>query len=239
LVIQKSANVLVELSQQFLYAIKMGVYDDHLSNQLKKLSYRDLIIKLQTEDEKKALWINIYNGYAQLILKHHSEKYKSRNSFFNKSQLIIAGERFSLDQIEHGILRHSKIKWGLGYLNKFFPGKREKELRVKKLDCRIHFALNCGAKSCPPVAIYNPENLNSQLELATRSYLSSESSYDFSGNVIYLPALMKWFWKDFGGKEGIKQLFIKYNVIGDKSNPMMKFRNYDWNLFLDHYKTDN
>jgi hypothetical protein len=31
----------------------MGVYDAHLSNQLKKLSYRDLINKLQTEEEKK------------------------------------------------------------------------------------------------------------------------------------------------------------------------------------------
>jgi hypothetical protein len=71
------------------------------------------------------------------------------------------------------------------------------------------------------------------------SYLFSESSCDFSANVIYLPALMKWFWKDFGGKEGIKQLFIRYNVIGDRSKPIMKFRNYDWNLFLDHYKTDN
>jgi thiol-disulfide isomerase/thioredoxin len=34
----------------------------------------------------------------------------------------------------------------------------------KKVDYRIHFALNCGAKSCPPIVYYSPEKLDQQLE---------------------------------------------------------------------------
>ena len=79
----------------------------------------------------------------------------------------------SLDDIEHGILRRSKIKWSEGYFNKLFPSKFEKENRVNKVDYRIHFALNCGARSCPPIAFYDPEKLDKQLDVATMIYLKS------------------------------------------------------------------
>lgn len=235
----KSSNQLVALSQQFIYAAKTGAATDSLLSSFKILSFNDLKNKLQSDDEKKAFWINLYNGYTQIILKEHPEKYKSRGKFFKGKQIDIAGKMFSLDDIEHGILRRSKIKWSLGYLNKIFPGKTEKALRVDHLDYRIHFALNCGAKSCPPIAFYNPENINPQLDLATKAYLTSESDYDTSKNIVHLPALMGWFRHDFGGKKGMKKLLKKINLIPSESNPKIKFKKYDWNLFLDHYKTDN
>ncbi|MEO7044118.1 MAG: DUF547 domain-containing protein, partial [Ferruginibacter sp.] len=191
------------------------------------------------DDEKKAFWINLYNGYTQVILKQDAGKYKDRGKFFKSKQIEIAGKKFSLDDIEHGILRHSKIKWSLGYLNKIFPGKTEKKLRVAELDYRIHFALNCGAKSCPPIAFYNPENLDHQLDIATKAYLMGESNYDIVKDIVYVPTLMSWFRRDFGGKKGIKKLLKKIGLISFESNPKIKFKKYDWNLFLDHYKTEN
>ncbi len=235
----KSSNALVELSQQFIYAAKTGEPTDSLEGAFKNLPYNDLKNNLKSDDEKKAFWINLYNGYTQIILKKDPEKYKSRNRFFKSKQILIGGKLFSLDDIEHGILRRSKIKLSLGYLNKIFPGKTEKELRVDQLDYRIHFALNCGAKSCPPIAFYNPENLNPQLDLATKAYLSGEAEYDRDKNIVSLPALMGWFRRDFGGKKKMKQLLKKLSIIPEESNPKIKFKKYDWNLFLDHYKTEN
>ncbi len=235
----KSSNALVQLSQQFIYAAKTSEATDSPVLALKNLSYADLKNKLKSDDEKKAFWINLYNGYTQVILKFSPEKYKSRNTFFKSKQIEIAGKMFSLDDIEHGILRRSKIKWSLGYLNKLFPGKTEKDLRVDHLDYRIHFALNCGAKSCPPIAFYNPENLNPQLDIATKAYLTGEAEYDAKKNIIKLPTLMNWFRRDFGGKKKMKQLLQKINVIPEGSNPKIKFKKYDWNLFLNHYKTNN
>ena len=43
----------------------------------------------------------------------------------------------------------------------------EKDLRtqliLKNFDARIHFALNCGANSCPPIRIYEHEKLDQQV----------------------------------------------------------------------------
>ncbi len=234
----KSSNPLVNLSQQFIYVAKTGEPVESLIMKLKNLSYDSLKNSLSSDAEKKAFWINLYNGYTQMILKADADKYKERNKFFKAKQIEVAGKMFSLDDIEHGILRHSKIKWSLGYLNKLFPGKTEKDLRVDTLDYRIHFALNCGAKSCPPIAFYNPENLDQQLDLATRSYLTGEAEYDAEDNTVKLPALMSWFRRDFGGKKKMKLLLKKIQIIPEGSNPKIAFKKYDWNLYLDHYKTN-
>ena len=235
----QSANALVALSQQFIYAAKTGDSTAALVTQIENITYNDLKNTLQSDEEKKAFWINLYNGFTQLLLTKNPDSYKSRNTFFKAKQITVAGKLFSLDAIEHGLLRRSKIKWSLGYFSKLFPNKTEKDLRVDKVDYRIHFTLNCGAKSCPPIAFYNPENLNPQMELATKAYLTGEADYDAAKNIVHLPALMSWFRHDFGGKKKMKLLLQKINVIPTGSNPKIKFKKYDWSLFLNHYKTNN
>ena len=103
----------------------------------------------------------------------------------------------------------------------------------------IHFALNCGAKSCPPIAFYNDEVLEEQLELATKAYLTSETEYDSSANIIHLPKLMSWFRADFGGVKGMLDILKKYGIIQPVSKPKIKFKDYDWTLQLSNYKTEN
>ncbi len=234
--VEVSQNKLVQLSQEFMYAAKTGEETSGFISQFQLLSMENLQSTIKTDDEKKALWINLYNAYTQAALKKNPEQYKSRSKFFGSKQITIAGKKFSLDDMEHGILRRSKIKWSLGHLNKLFPGKTEKALRVDKLDYRLHFALNCGAKSCPPIAFYKPENINQQLDLATNAYLRGESEYDETNNTIKLPTLMSWFCRDFGGKKKMIELLKELSIVPNDKKPRIKFKTYDWTLYLQNYK---
>ncbi len=231
-----SSNVLVKLSQDFMYAAKTHEDVTTYINQLKDLNFEELIKGLKTDEEKKAFWINLYNAYTNASLHKDPDQYKNRNAFFKNKNIIIAGNAFSLDKIEHGLLRRSKIKWSLGYLNKLFPGKTEKQLRVNKLDNRIHFALNCGAKSCPPIAFYDPEKIDNQLEVAALAYLTGETSYNAATNVLQLPAILSWFRRDFGGKKKIVEILKAKQLLPPAVNPVIRFKKYDWTLYLDNYK---
>lgn len=230
-----SSNKLVQLSQEFMYAAKTGDSTVQFVQSLSGLNYDTLRTALHSDEEKKAFWINLYNGFTQVLLKKDPDSYKNRGRFFTSKQITVAGKSFSLDDIEHGILRRSKIKWSLGHLNKLFPDKTEKELRVADLDYRLHFALNCGAKSCPPIAFYNPENLNPQLELATTAYLQSESEYDPETNTLKLPAIMGWFRRDFGGKKKMIRLLKEKKLLPADAAPGIRFKPYDWALYTDNY----
>jgi hypothetical protein len=230
----KSSNNAVQLSQNFIYAAKTGNGAEEFVSQLRRLNYNDLL-GLNTDNLKKAFWINVYNGYNQLLLRNNPELYKDRKSFFTRKRLEVAGMLLSFDDIEHGFLRRSKIKWSLGHVNKLFPSKKEKELRVNEVDYRVHFALNCGAKSCPPIAFYNDNTLDAQLELATKAYLSGEAEFDDEKNEIHLPKLMSWFRADFGGKKGMMKILKKHNIIPADANPKIRFKEYDWTLNLNNY----
>lgn len=231
-----TSNRLVQLSQNFVYATKTDGLTDSLVKAIGDISYQHLVDSLASDEEKIAFWINLYNAFTHAILSKHPDKFNNRNQFFKAKQIAIAGKKFSLDFIEHGILRRSKIKWGLGYLNKWFPGKIEKQLRVEVLDYRIHFALNCGAKSCPPIAFYNPENINPQLEQAALFYLQNEVSYSESENTLYLPAIMSWFRGDFGGKKKMIALIKRNGIIQKEIHPTIKFKAYDWTLYTNNFK---
>ncbi len=234
--VEPSQNKLVQLSQDFMYAAKTGEETSGFITQLKNISIDDLTTTVKTDDDKKAFWINLYNAYTQVALKNDPGQYNRRSQFFGNRSIEIAGTRFSLDDMEHGILRRSKIKWSLGYFNKLFPKRIEKKLRVDKLDYRLHFALNCGAKSCPPIAFYKPETINQQLVLATKAYLASESEYDETTNIVKLPTLMSWFRRDFGGKRKIIEILKQLFIVPVDKKPTIKFKSYDWTIYLNNYK---
>ena len=233
-IMKKSSNTTVALSQDFLYAARTGADVELLLRRLSALSPGDLSA-LSSDNLKKAFWINLYNGYTQAVLKKQPELYENRRLFFGSKHFEVAGMKLSLDDIEHDFLRRSSIKWGLGYLRKPFAGKREKNLRLKKGDYRIHFALNCGASSCPPIAFYSDEGLDNQLELATRAYISGEAVWDEKNNLVHLPAIMSWFRGDFGGKSGVRAILKKHGVIPANAKPRIRFKKYNWTLELDNY----
>ncbi len=231
------SSALIKTAQQLLLAAKTNEATDSFENVLRHSSKTELQ-NLVSDKDKKAFWLNIYNAYTQILLQKNPGAYKKRSTFFNNKAINICGHQLSLDDIEHDLLRRSKVKWGFGYINKLFPGKFEKQHRVAAVDYRIHFALNCGAKSCPPIAFYDPVNIEQQLDLATRSYLSTEAEYNDKTQTVYLPATMGWFRGDFGGKNNMLTLLKKLNIVPSNQNVAIRFKKYNWNLFLDNYKNE-
>ncbi|HMU44811.1 MAG TPA: DUF547 domain-containing protein [Chitinophagaceae bacterium] len=226
----------IKISQSLLYSLKTEANPETFLKDLKDAKEETLIKQLYNDDRKKAFWLNIYNSFVQLSLSENPSLFKKRSEFFSRKRFVIAGKPLSLDDIEHGILRRSKIKWSLGHLNKLFPGGFEKKFRVDTLDYRIHFALNCGAKSCPPIVFYDPEKIERQLRLATRSYLKSEVIFNESENIVELPAIMSWFRRDFGGKRKMIQLLRELEILPTSAKPSIRFKKYNWEVFLSHYK---
>ena len=113
-----------------------------------------------SRDEKVAFFINIYNAMVihATIKKGHPTWLWARYKFFYQTFYIIAGELYSLQDIENGILRGNKK--GVGMIRvPFQPGDPRKQLALEAAEPLVHFALNCGAKSCPPIKTFSPNGL--------------------------------------------------------------------------------
>jgi hypothetical protein len=180
--------------------------------------------ELADDDRKKAFWLNIYNAYYQIL---RIEKKMDKPDIYRQRSFTIAGELFSLDDVEHGILRKFRSKYSLGYLANPFTSRLIKDLAVDELDYRIHFALNCGAKSCPPIAFYKVKNISSQLDLATQSFLEGDTDFDEANKIVHVTALFQWFAGDFGGKKGIRKIY-QQQLDKDISDYSIKYKKYSW-----------
>ncbi len=222
----------IKWSQELLYAVRTDEPTDSLEKKLELVSIEELTTQLKTDAERKAFWLNIYNAFTQISLKKNPDAYKKRNKFFGNKFIHIAGHIISLDLVEHGIIRRSKAKYSLGHFNKLFKSKFEKQFRVDRLDYRIHFALNCGAKSCPPIAFYKPEQIDKQLDIATKAYLKNETLFNGKDLTVELPAILNWFRGDFGGKKGIIRLLHQQGIVPENVKPGIQWKKYDWTLML-------
>lgn len=231
---------LAGLSMLLVEHVKDGEPTEPLTNCLANLSLNQLEFQLNSEEKKKAFWMNIYNAYVQILLLDEPELFEDRNSwfgynFFSSPQIAIAGRLMSLDDIEHGIMRRSTNKLTLGYMRNWFIDDVEKRLMWDEIDPRIHFALNCGAISCPYIAVFDPSRIEEQLVITTRNYLNETTEYDQDENRAKVTRLISWFRGDFGGLSGAKQLLSKYGAIPEGSDPKLTFQEYDWTLELGNY----
>lgn len=198
---------------------------------------------LDTEEKEKAFWLNIYNAYIQIRLLEEPELFETRTNhffgfnFFSSPQFIIAGKNLSFDDIEHGIMRRSSYKISMGYLRK--PALLEnnfiKTFWWDEIEPRIHFALNCGAASCPPITVFDPGRVDEQLDITTRQYLDKHTEYDHAENTVKVTSLISWFRGDFGGVSGAVEMLKSYGIIPEDADPSVEFREYDWTLDLGNY----
>lgn len=205
-----------------------------LEEELAAGSSADLLKQLNTDDSKKAFWVNIYNAYFQILRKREN---KQKPEIYRDRLFTIAGHLFSLDDVEHGVLRRFRYKYSLGYLANPFAAKLIKNLAVDQLDYRIHFALNCGAKSCPPIAFYSPMHLERQLETATLSFLESETIVHPEKKEVHISTLFKWFLGDFDGSKGVRKI-LKEKLGMDSKGYRLVFSEYSWDEQLDNYKEE-
>lgn len=224
-----------ELSESFLERLKSNKDTQDQQDILANTSINELDNALDTNDKRLAFWINIYNAYIQVILQKNPELYNDRGSFFKKEQIKIAGEIVSFAKIEHGIIRKSQYEYGLGYIRKWFPNKFERKLRVNKPVFNVHFALNCGAIDCPPVAIYEWERLEVQFKKGTKTYLDRTTDYNTDSKEVAVTSLFSWFRGDFGGKSGVKRILKENGLIPTTKGVDLTYKNYDWTLDLDNF----
>jgi hypothetical protein len=55
--------------------------------------------------------------------------------------------------------------------------------------------------------------------------------------VAKVPKLMSWFRRDFGGKSGAVKILQQQGIIPQGVKPKLEFKNYDWNLYLDNFRS--
>jgi hypothetical protein len=134
------------------------------------------------------------------------------------------GEKRSLDDIEHGLIR------GSGRYN----------------DPRIHFAVNCASIGCPALRnqAYRGDILEAQLEEATVLFLSDKSRNRLSEGSLQISSIFKWYREDFErgwrGAATLPQFLALYKDslgLGDaetdelaSGNITIAFLDYDWKL---------
>ncbi|MFB6111304.1 MAG: DUF547 domain-containing protein [Halobacteriaceae archaeon] len=187
-------------------------------------------------EARRATWLNVYNAAAQDLLRGNPDRLEgtiSRTLFFARETVTVAGHAVSLNDIEHGFLR-GRTSWGLGYVPRLLAGRFERAVRVP-LDPRIHFALNCGAASCPPIAAYSTA-VDSELDLATRSYLDNHVSYDPDTGRVVVPRIFRWYRGDFGGTTGIREFLRRQEAIPSDAEPTLTYNEYDWSPDVGHFR---
>ncbi|MFQ5423097.1 MAG: DUF547 domain-containing protein [Phycisphaerae bacterium] len=181
-------------------AARLAVLSDvsRLAATLQRIEPRD---QLADRPVALAFWINVYNA----LVIHGALQAGVRRSlkevpgFFRRTAYRIGGRVFGLNDIEHGILRQNRGHPARGLLPQWMPWDDRCALVIRPMDTRIHFALNCGAASCPPIRHYAAAEIDAQLELAARAFMAGGGvRIDAETGQVRLSRIFLWFWRDFG-----------------------------------------
>jgi hypothetical protein len=184
-----------------------------------------------TKHQQLAFLINAYNAWTiELILDEwpNIRSIKELGGFFNspwsKKYITLFKNTYSLDDIEHQMIRKS------GLYN----------------EPRVHFALNCASLGCPALRneAYQGDRLDYQLEEQTIRFLSDRNRNRVENNIFLLSPIFKWYQEDFEkGWKGFNRLedfLLKYAEALSIDNGMkltlkdgsakIEFTAYDWSL---------
>ena len=253
-----SVNLAADIKQMMSAIQAEAISDDGSRVDYRKIKtshayaeYRELVDQLHgfeladlsSRSERLAFWINIYNALVidaviqEEVKQSVTESWLGILSFFQKAAYGIDGMRFSLSDIEHGILRENRG-------TPFIPGPQFSSLDdrmssvIEPMDPRIHFALNCASASCPPIQFYTPAELNQKLDLATSNFINQDLRLDKDSRRISISRIFSWYRIDFGGNRGILSFIAKHIHDQEISNWIKEnmeeiriaFQNYDWTL---------
>ncbi|HRX77455.1 MAG TPA: DUF547 domain-containing protein [Pirellulaceae bacterium] len=171
-----------------------------------------------------AFWINAYNAvtikgilreYPTTSIRNHTARLFGYN-IWKDLHLIVGGDSFYLEQMEHEILR-------------------------KMSEPRIHFAIVCASKSCPKLRneAYVAQNLEAQLTENARDFFANANNfrYDPSGQRFYLSSILSWFADDFGSDQanqlGAIAPYLPIAAAQQAANAnavRLSYLDYDWDL---------
>lgn len=159
--------------------------------------------------EKMAYWINAYNAFTvDLIATNYpltSILKLDGGKTWDVKRINIGGKKYSLNDLENEILR-PQFK-----------------------DARIHFAINCAAKSCPPLyhRAFTAAQLEETLEARTKLFLNNTRYNTLMPAKATLSKIFEWYAADFPDLRG----FIgRYTGIALKGDAAIVYAEYDWNL---------
>jgi hypothetical protein len=164
-----------------------------------------------------AYHLNAYNALAAkgVIDEGVTDGFASffkRQLFFRFRKVVVGGRSMSLATYENDVIRP------LG-------------------EPRVHFALNCMARSCPrlPQEAFNADELEAQLEAAAREFLNDPRNVrvEASDRAVWLSSILDFYTKDFA-PDGKSETLIAY-VNRYRDEPVdtglaLKFIPYDWSL---------
>ena len=200
---------------------------------------------LPGRDERLAFWINLYNalvldGIINFSVQNSvTEGRLGVLAFFRKAAYDVGGLTVNLEDIEHGILRANR---GHPYIPgpQFASNDPRLDWVISEPDVRIHFALNCASRSCPPIRTYTAEGINTQLDLAGRGFVDTNVRFDQDKSELHTSAIFNWYKIDFGGKEGVIDFIIKHlpdderrTWIQDNQGALkIRYDPYNWGLNL-------
>ena len=198
------------------------------------------LTSLQAREERLAFWINLYNtmvvhGVVELGIER---SVKEKAGFFDRLKYDVGGYVFSLNDIEHGVLRETRRipyrPW-----RSFGRDDPRRKFIVSPMDVRIHFALVCGSQSCPPIGFYTADKINEQLDLAAQSFINSdEIKIEPRKRTLRVSTIFKWYRTDFGSKDHVIRFITQYLDPGEKKAFLEKhdrkirvrYKPYDWSL---------
>jgi hypothetical protein len=175
--------------------------------------------------EQMAFWINAYNAITlDRVLSAYPVSSITKikptlgvlpgNGVW-KEKHRVAGAPMSLDDIEHVVLRRHFA------------------------DPRIHFAISCASKSCPPLAAraWSGGTLDADLDAATRRFVrSGRYNTIAAGKPWALSKIFEWYADDFVAAAGsVPAWVVRYlppeTARGvDPARVRWSARDYDWSL---------
>jgi hypothetical protein len=186
-----------------------------------------------------AFWINVFNAG---VLRDAAElqaasSAREAQAFFERPRLRIGAHPYSLDDIEHGLLRGNVPKQGRSR-----PPMQRDDPRLEYMpilfDERMHFAVHSACRASPPLRVFDGGKLDKQLEEATAGYIRGAVRIERQGAVLVLPRLFRWFAEDFGGESGIIE-FVVARIDDEAAVEMvdrrhgrvkLQYAEFDWTL---------
>ena len=160
-----------------------------------------------------AFWINTYNAVTiKLIVDNYpvsSITELEGGKPWDTELIELGGVQYTLNVIENKIIR------------------------PKFNEPRIHFAVNCAAKSCPKIMnkAWTEHNLDRSLTVQTKAFLANKEQNTIKENEVILSKIFEWYKSDFGtSNENIIQFINQYSSEKVNSKATVSFNEYDWTL---------
>eukprot|EP00008_Paramoeba_atlantica_P009068 CAMPEP_0201478982 /NCGR_PEP_ID=MMETSP0151_2-20130828/3734_1 /ASSEMBLY_ACC=CAM_ASM_000257 /TAXON_ID=200890 /ORGANISM="Paramoeba atlantica, Strain 621/1 / CCAP 1560/9" /LENGTH=496 /DNA_ID=CAMNT_0047860273 /DNA_START=93 /DNA_END=1583 /DNA_ORIENTATION=+ len=240
-------RLILQLYEKHLSRDGTSVDYESIGNDPQFSTYCQLVAELQrvqiremAEKSKLSFFINIYNSlviHAQVVKGHPTTSWK-RYRFFNRISYRIGGHDLTLNDIENGILRGNKTP-PFSFSVPFSGSDPRRPFALPEAEPRIHFALNCGAQSCPPIKVYDEENIDEQLTASAQAFLNESAlQVNVIKKEISLTKIFDWYRSDFGKTDENIILWSLLYLSPDKRNQVEQlllgksykvvFQTYNW-----------